>query len=203
MNFKYYDVLSTLISGVVLLFVLSIVIDWNINNINVTILLSLAYVMGYMLNAVSALLEPLYYWFMGGKPSDKLLKAPKTSCCGRIRNYTGFGRIRFYEYKKAISLLRKEVGDVKADERRMFSKAKSYSSSNDKTRVPDFNAQYAFSRAMLTLAIVSVGVLMPKFYDSWWVWLIALAVIILMGRRCKERGYYYAREVLIEYLKTK
>ena len=31
MNFKYYDVLSTLISGVVLLFVLSIVIDWDIN----------------------------------------------------------------------------------------------------------------------------------------------------------------------------
>ena len=33
MNFKYYDVLSTLISGVVLLFVLSIVIDWDINDI--------------------------------------------------------------------------------------------------------------------------------------------------------------------------
>ena len=61
MNFKYYDVLSTLISGVVLLFVLSIVIDWGINDINVTILLSLAYVMGYMLNVLSALLEPLYY----------------------------------------------------------------------------------------------------------------------------------------------
>lgn len=74
MNFKYYDVLSTLISGVVLLFVLSIVIDWDINDINVTMLLSLAYVMGYLLNALSALLEPLYYWFIGGKPSDKLLK---------------------------------------------------------------------------------------------------------------------------------
>ena len=68
MNFKYYDVLSTLISGVVLLFVLSIVIDWDINDINVTVLLSLAYVMGYMLNALSALLEPLYYWFMEGMP---------------------------------------------------------------------------------------------------------------------------------------
>ena len=54
MNFKYYDVLSTLISGVVLLFALSIVIDWDINDINVTILLSLAYVMGYILNELSA-----------------------------------------------------------------------------------------------------------------------------------------------------
>ena len=104
MNFKYYDVLSTLISGVILLFVLSIVIDWNINNINATVLLSLAYVMGYMLNALSALLEPLYYWFMGGKPSEKLLKAPKSSCCGKTGNYTGFGRIRFYEYEKTIKV---------------------------------------------------------------------------------------------------
>ena len=203
MNFKYYDVLSTLISGVVLLFVLSIVIDWNISNINVTILLSLAYVMGYMLNALSALLEPLYYWFMGGKPSDKLLKAPKPNCCGKIRNYTGFGRIRFYEYEKAIKSLKQELNDDKANEGKMFGKAMSYSNSNEKTRVPDFNAQYAFSRVMLTLAIVSVGVIMPKFCDLWWAWLIALAVILLVGRRYKERGSYYARAVLIEYLKTK
>jgi hypothetical protein len=203
MNFKYYDVLSTLISGVVLLFVLSIVIDWNINDFNVTILLSLAYVIGYMLNALSALLEPLYYWFMGGKPSDKLLKAPKPSCCGKTRKYTGFGRIRFYEYEKAVKLLKQELDDNKASEGKMFGKAMSYSNSNEKTRVPDFNAQYAFSRVMLTLAIVSVGVAMPKYYDFWWAWLIALAVIILTGLRCKERGYYYAREVLIEYLKVK
>lgn len=203
MNFKYYDVLSTLISGVVLLFVLSIVIDWDINDINVTVLLSLAYVMGYMLNALSALLEPLYYWFMEGKPSDKLLKAPKPNCCGKTRNYTGLGRIRFYEYKKAVKLLNQELDDDKACEGKMFGKAMSYSNSNEKTRVPDFNAQYAFSRVMLTLAIVSASIIMPKFYDLWWAWLIALAVIILIGRRCKERGYYYAREVLIEYLKTK
>lgn len=203
MNFKYYDVLSTLISGVVLLFAISIVIDWNITSINVAILLSLAYVAGYMLNALSALLEPLYFWFMGGKPSDKLLKAPKPSCCGKIRNYTGFGRIRFYEYEKAVKFLKHELNDAKANEGKMFSKAMSYSNSNEKTRVPEFNAQYAFSRIMLTLAIVSIGAIMTKFYDLWWAWLIALAVIILIGRRCKERGYYYAREVLIEYLKTK
>lgn len=203
MNFKYYDVFSTLISGIVLLFTLSIAIDWNITNINVVILLSLAYVIGYMLNAVSALLEPLYHWVMGGKPSEKLLKVPKPSCCGKMRNYTGFGRIRFYEYEKAVRLLRQELDDAKADEKKMFGKAMTYSNSTDKTRVPDFNAHYAFSRVMLTLVIVSVSIIMPKLYDLWWTWLISVAVILLAGQRCKERGYYYAREVLIEYLKTK
>ena len=37
MNFKYYDIISTLISGVVLLFVVSIVINWDISKVNVVI----------------------------------------------------------------------------------------------------------------------------------------------------------------------
>lgn len=203
MNFKYYDIISTLISGVVLLFVVSIVINWDISKVNVVIVLSLAYVIGYILNAVSALLEPLYYCFMGGMPSDKLLRFPKPNCCGKVRKYTGFGRVRFYEYEKVVNLLREELGDADADEKKMFGKAMSYSNSNDKSRVPDFNAHYAFSRVILTLVLISACLIMTKYYDVWWAWLITLLVILLVGRRCKERGYYYAREVLIEYLKNK
>lgn len=203
MNFKYYDIISTLICGVVLLFVVSIVINWDISKVNVVIVLSLAYVMGYILNAVSALLEPLYYWFMGGMLSDKLLRFPEPNCCGKVRKYTGFGRVRFYEYEKVVKLLREELDDVDADEKKMFGKAMSYSNSNDKSRVPDFNAHYAFSRVMLTLVLVSACLIMTKYYDVWWAWLITLLVILLVGHRCKERGYYYAREVLIEYLKNK
>ena len=203
MNFKYYDIISTLICGVVLLFVVSIVINWDISKVNVVIVLSLAYVMGYILNAVSALWEPLYYWFMGGMPSDKLLRFPEPNCCGKVRKYTGFGRVRFYEYEKVVKLLREELDDVDADEKKMFGKAMSYSNSNDKSRVPDFNAHYAFSRVMLTLVLVSACLIMTKYYDVWWAWLITLLVILLVGHRCKERGYYYAREVLIEYLKNK
>lgn len=203
MNFKYYDIISTLICGVVLLFVVSIVTNWDISKVNVVIVLSLAYVMGYILNAVSAILEPLYYWFMGGMPSDKLLRFPESNCCGKVRKYTGFGRVRFYEYEKVVKLLREELDDADADEKKMFGKAMSYSNSNDKSRVPDFNAHYAFSRVMLTLVLVSTCLIMTKYYDVWWAWLITLLVILLVGRRCKERGYYYAREVLIEYLKNK
>ena len=79
----------------------------------------------------------------------------------------------------------------------------SYSNSNDKTRVPDFNAHYAFSRVMLTLVVVSSAVMMTHYYDKWWAWVIAVGVILLSGNRCKERGYYYAREVLVEYIKAK
>lgn len=203
MNFKYYDIISTLISGVVLLFISSIIFCWDISDINVVILLSLAYIMGYILNALSALFEPIYYWFMGGMPSDKLLRSPKPKRCGKVRNYTGFGRVRFYEYDKVVKLLRDDIGDDIADERKMFGRAMSYSNSNEKSRVPDFNAHYAFSRVILTLVLVSSCLVISKYYDLWWVWLISLLIIWLVGRRCKERGYYYAREVLVEYLKAK
>ena len=203
MSFKYYDSLSMLISGTVLLLVISNAIDWDIAKFNTVVVLAIAYVTGYLLNAVSAFMEPVYYWFMGGKPSSQLLKSPKSRLCGKKRQYTGLGRIRFYEYEKVVKLLKNELNDNHANEEKMFGKAMSYSNANEKTRVPDFNAQYAFSRVMLTLVIVSAGVIIPKYYELWWVWIIAIAAILLVGRRCKEIGYYYAREVLIEYLKAK
>lgn len=203
MSFKYYDSLSMLISGTVLLLVISNAIDWDIAKFNTVVVLAIAYVAGYLLNAVSAFMEPVYYWFMGGKPSSQLLKSPKSRLCGKKRQYTGLGRIRFYEYEKVVKLLKNELNDNHANEEKMFGKAMSYSNANEKTRVPDFNAQYAFSRVMLTLVIVSAGVIIPKYYELWWVWIIAIAAILLVGRRCKEIGYYYAREVLIEYLKAK
>lgn len=203
MQFKYYDTLSTLISGVFLLFVLSMAIGWDIKDVNVVILLAVAFILGYLINSISAMAEPVYYWFMGGMPSNKLLTPPTPNCRGKVRKYTGFGRIRFYEYEKAIRFLREELNDDKAEPRKMFGKAMSYSNSNDKTRVPDFNAHYAFSRVMLTLVIVSTALMMTQYYDKWWAWVISVGVILLAGIRCKERGYYYAREVLVEYIKTK
>lgn len=203
MQFKYYDTLSTLISGIVLLFVLSLTTEWQVNDINVLVLTAIAYAIGYFLNTLSAMAEPAYYWVMGGMPSDKLLSPPKSRCCRKKRNYTGYGRVRFYEYDKAIQLLRKELDDSNANTRKMFGKAMSYSNSNNNTRVPDFNAQYGFSRVMLTLGIVVAVIMMLQYYSLWWAWVIAVLSLLLLGHRCKERGYYYAREVLIEYIKSK
>ena len=79
----------------------------------------------------------------------------------------------------------------------------SYSNSDSSTRVPDFNAQYAFSRALLTTVII-LGVIWGfQLYNELWYWFILIILLYLSYRRCKERGYYYAREVLIEYLHNK
>ena len=166
--------------------------------------LALAYVWGYILNAVSGLIEPFYFWTMGGRPSDKLLTSPSKCCItGKTKNYTGYGRIKFFQYDKAIKMLRDELGDTDACTRKMFEKAMSYSNSNTATRVPDFNAQYAFSRVMLTLALVVGVILAFYYYCQWWYWLVFMVTVLLLWNRCKERGYYYAKEVLVEYIKIK
>ena len=204
MSFKYYDTLSTLISGCVLVLILSFVLGKDSSNINPILLLALAYSMGYVLNAVSGLLEPFYFWTMGGRPSDKLLTPPSKCCiCQKTKDYTGYGRIRFYQYEKVANMLRSELEDPVANPKKMFGKAMSYSNSNSDTRVPDFNAQYAFSRVMLTLSLVVGIILAFDYYCYWWYWLILGTTIILLWNRCKERGYYYAKEVLIKYMKNK
>lgn len=187
----------------VLIYIISEVFNKDISNVDIIVLLAIAYIIGYLLNSVSAMCEPVYYWFMGGRPSDKLLCEPKERRCGKKRNYTGFGRIRFYAYAQAIGMLKQELQNNDADEKMMFERAMIYSNADESSRVPDFNAQYAFSRVILTLVLISSFIILYKFYTLCWVWIITFAAIFIVGRRCKERAYYYAREVLNEYLKKK
>ena len=204
MKFKYYDTLNILISGGTFLYVLAEVLEWKILNQNIIVILPISYLIGYFMNTIGAFLEPIYYWLIGGVPSDCLLTPPKTChFCKKTLNYTGFWRIRFYEYDKAIQLLKDELNDAHASTKKMFGKAMTYSNSNNESRVPDFNAQYAFSRVIFTLVWLSSIILSPLYYNVLWGWLLVLALVIISGIRYKERGYYYAKEVLIEYIKSK
>jgi hypothetical protein len=156
----------------------------------------ISYILGYMLDAISGLFEYVYKCLNCGMPSDKLL----TRVQGR--DYTGCRRVRFYEADKAAKLLREDLNDENASTAKMFMKAMSYSNSNEKSRVPDFNAQYAFSRSMLLLSIIVSALVILKYPTPWTV-IVCVFVIIICWNRFVERGYYYAREVLIEYIKAK
>lgn len=205
MNFKYYDTLSTLICGMCLLMILSKSTGCDIQNYNVLLLLPLAYVLGYFLNAFSALLAPLYFRLTGKKASVVLLNEPEAHWYHVFGNPTspGFDRIRFYEYKLAVELLREELNDPFADEAKMFNRALTYSRADDKSRVPDFNAKYAFSRAMLTLVIVSIVLLRPVYHENSWFWPLSLTFLYLAWRRFKENDFYFVKEVLTEYLRRR
>ncbi|MCD7720761.1 MAG: hypothetical protein LUI09_00860 [Prevotellaceae bacterium] len=128
MEFKYYDVLSSLVVGCLILVVLISLTGYEYNANYSIPSIAITYILGYFLNTVGSLLESRYYWTIGGKPSDK----------------------QFYETKRCIYLLKNELGDDTASTEKIFIKSMSYSSNDNSIRVPDFNAQYTFSRTLLT-----------------------------------------------------
>lgn len=196
MSFKYYDILSNLVCGFVLLYILSYEYGIISTDVNALILTALAYITGYLLNAVSALLQPIYFFTMGGMPSAKLLTVKDGI------DHTGYGRIKFYRSDAVIKKARAELKDPSACIEKVSHYAMSVVNNKENTRVPDFNAKFAFSRVVLTLIICVNALFLVKFYGLWYAWIIAVTILLISWNRCKENGYYYAREVLNEYLKT-
>lgn len=196
MSFKYYDLLSNLTVGIVVFYVIWRLLfpNWQINE---WVVMPIGYVVGYYLNAISSLIEPLLYKTICGKPSDILLTPV------RGKKWTGTRKVRFYFPIQAVESLKKDTGDNEATTDKMFGYAMRMVNSNKDNRVSDFNGNYAFSRVVLTTAFLAAIVVELRFYDVWYSWPISMTILFLAWNRFKERGYYYAREVLNEYLKLK
>ena len=136
-----------------------------------------------------------YYKTIGGKPSDKLLTLVKG------QDWTGCNRIKFYETEKVVEFLKNELQDQNASVKKMFECAKRKANGCENCRVHVFSAQYAWSRTILTTILILNIIGVFRFYDEWLFWLVAIILLFISWNRFKERGYYYAREVLNEYLK--
>ena len=128
-------------------------------------------------------------------PSDKFLTLVEG------RNWTGCNRVKFYEAEKVIEALKNELNDPRASERKMFGCAMRRVNGCEDSRVPAFNAQYAWSRTILTTILIVDFLCAFRYYNNWLFWLMAVILLVISWNRFKERGYYYAREVLNEYLK--
>ena len=196
MNFKYYDLLSNLTIGMVVFYAV-----WKMcfpeMEISEWVVIPAGYLVGYFLDAFSSLIEPVLYKIICGKPSDVLL-SPISG-----REWTGIKKVKFYYAEWAVELLKKDIKDDKANPDKMFGYAKLIVNDNLGNRVPDFKCHYALSRVIFTTVILAIVLIEVKYYDIWYSWLISVSALLLAGNRFRVRGYYYAREVLNEYLKYK
>lgn len=196
MSFKYYDLLSNLTVGIVVFYAI-----WKLFlsdlEISEWVVVPAGYVIGYFVDAVSSLIEPLLYRTICGRPSDKLL----TPIPGQ--KWTGIKKVKFYHTEEAVKALREDTKDDEADTGKMFGYAMRMVNANKDCRVPDFNGHYALSRVILTTVIFTVIIVEIKFLIVWYSWPISISVLLIAWNRFRERGYYYAREVLNEYLKMK
>ncbi len=191
MNFKAYDILSSLIPGFIVLLVLLKLFGLNYDKDYVIAYTAIAFLIGYVVNTLSSWLEDFYYFTWGGKPSNNLLEGK------------GVWKVKFYEHEKAKNCLIQETQSTNPTNDHLFSIAMRYANGKKDSRVDDFNANYAFARVLLTTSIVITISLIIINYNDWKYYVTLIPLLVIVWLRCKQRAYYYAREVLNEYLKSK
>jgi hypothetical protein len=190
MNFKLYDILSSLIPGFLLLIAILAFFNLSFDKDLVVAYTAIAFLLGYLVNTFSSWLEDIYFFSWSGKPSDCLLDGKDV------------WKVRFYNSQKAKDLLKTETTNQNPSNDELFSIAMRYANQKD-SRIEDFNSAYAFSRSLLTCVLIGGAFLLIKNYNDLKIYTIIIPTIIIVWFRCKQRGYYYAREVLNVYLKIK
>jgi len=189
MSFKPYDILSALIPGFLVLLAFLSFFEQEYNKDYVIAYTAIAFLIGFMVNSLSSWLEDFYYFTWGGKPSDKLLDG------------NNIWKVKFYEHEKAKKNLKQKSGKPNPTNDNLFAIAMRYSNSQKDSRVQDFNANYAFARVLLTTMLLITIVLISTHYSDWKYYVVLIPILIIIWLRCKQRAYYYVREVLNEYLK--
>lgn len=182
MNFKAYDIFSSLIPGFIILIVILDFLDWGYNKDYILPYTAFAFLLGYCVNSICSWLEDFYYWTWRGKPSVKLLEGKQ------------IWKVKFHQYAIAKELLIKDCKEENPTNDYLFSLAKLYVIGNKDSRVEDFNMHYAFSRSLLTTVLISTILLLIKNYDEISVYFITIPLLLGAWLRSKQRAYYYARE---------
>jgi len=189
MKYSMYDILSNLIPGFLILFALAILIDKSLNELDITASIVLSYIIGYLNNTLSSWIEDLFNWSWGGKPSDQLLEGKS------------IWKVTFYQADKAKEYLIKEIQVNSPSTDSLFQIALRYSITDE--RVKEFNSNYALSRNLILSFTISSVIVNSYFWFNTWILAGSAILIFIMWIRAKQRGYYFAREVLNTYIRLK
>lgn len=189
MTFKAYDILASLIPGTLVLMAVLNLLGLKYDKDLILAYTAVSFLLGFTVNTVGSWLEGIYFLTWGGKPSDRLLG-------GR-----SIWKVKFYCADEVKNFLRIETTTSNPSNDELFSIAMRSVTGIKDSRIEDFNAMYAFARSLLTTAIFGSAILLFHNYSNWKYYVLLVPLVFITWLRCKQRGYYYAREVLNEYLK--
>lgn len=113
MNIKFYDLLSSVITGVAIFTIVNNIFLNNIE-INEVAYLAIGYLIGYFINAIGSRLEGILYKTIDGKPSDRLLTPIED------QKWTGYRRVKFHSADEVISMLKQKLKESDASTEKMF-----------------------------------------------------------------------------------
>lgn len=191
MKFKTYDILSSLISGVLILIPCLNFLGISYNKDYILFYTAVSFFLGYIINTIGSWAEFIYNWTWRGKPSDRLLDG----------NF--IWKVKLYEYKNIKKSLLLEISEENPSNDKLFSIAMRKTVDSKNTRIQDFNAMYAFSRSILTTTIIASIFILVNNPSNILYYIISIVLIIIVWQRSKERGYYFAKEVLNQYYTDK
>jgi hypothetical protein len=190
MNFKYYDILSHLIPGLLIYAITDQYFDNYLPDLSIIPQLAIAYIVGYFNNTLSSWLEGFYRFITGGNPINKYF------------NKKGVWKVRFYKGAEVKQLLKTKITNQSAQNKELFTEAMRIAYASSSSRLEDLNASYAFSRGILT-AILITGIIVLSYNPDKIVLYVAFIILFLISLvRTHQRDSYYIREVLNMVLKS-
>jgi len=184
MKFKYYDLLSHLIPGMVILLTVKFFYKDTLPEISAIPLLAIAFVLGYFTNTISSWLEGIYFFITGGNPTSKFF------------DKKGIWKVRYYNGNKIKNKLLAKLECSDLSNLELFGEAMRIANATDSSRLDDFNSIYAFSRSILTAVLISGGILIYSNPKVLTVYIIVFILFIIALIRFRQRSGYYIREVL-------
>lgn len=191
MTFSIYDVLAQLIPGFMVYLTMTYVLGYEWDKDYILAITAISYVLGYFINTLGSWLEGLYFWSWRGAPWSRLLEGKDIFS------------VRFYAHEEILGLLKLETTKQNIDFNELYSIAFRFALGVKDTRIEVFNANYALSRNILTASIIIFIILLFDVRDSYRYIFLSTVAIIVSWQRCKERGYYLSKEVLMTYLRLK
>lgn len=187
MNFKFYDIFSSLIPGFLFLICLLEFLGFDFDKDLVVPYTAIAFLMGYLMNTLGSWLEDIYFFSWGGKPSSKLLLG-KT-----------IWKVQIYNHSQLRANLIRKTDNANPTTNELFSIALMYANGEKDSRIEDLNSNYAFSRTLLTTSLLGGPLYLSQHGDNWKYYLIIGFLILVLWLRCKQRAYYFSKEVLNVY----
>ena len=196
MEFKIYDILSSLIHGVICLGTAMQLFGWSFQDYGARNYAALSCCIGYLINTIGSWLQKPLFWSFGGMPTMQLLRKQKG------KTYAGISSIPFYFSEELVDALKKDLQVDSIIDDKFSELMQQVARQGENIRIKDFNCSYAFSRSMLISSLIISALLIYNFPCIWQTYLI-LIIPIICYCRCKNRAFHYAKEVAMEYLHTR
>ena len=193
MEFRIYDILSSLVHGVICLGTAMQLFGWSFQDYGAMYFGACAFCIGYIINALGSWLQKALFWSFGGMPTKQIFSNRKGE------SYAGIGNVRFYFSKELVEELKYDLQVDSILKDKFSERMQQIARQSENSRIKDFNCSFAFARSMLISSLIISTLLIFKFSNIWQTYL-ALIIPIICYFRCRNRAFHYAKEVAMEYL---